>query len=444
VHPPRVNPARLAAYRLLARLAPDAQTDPPPLAEVLDRARLSEADRRLLQALYLGVCRQRPRLDHALAGCISRPWPQVQEEVRNVLRLGAFQIFFLDRVPDRAAVDESVKLCRALRLAGATGFVNGVLRRLARERPAAPNLASTAGIALRTGMPEWLAERFAARHGEEGAEVRLAALNAEPSGLSVRVNTLRGDVPGFLAALAAAGVAAVRGPLGRECLVLAEVPAPRTLPGFTEGGFYVQDPASQWVTELLDPQPAERILDACAAPGGKCSHIAARLDNHGEVVALEHDHGRARRLRQNLERLGVKCVTVVEADAVTFIDPRPFDRILLDAPCTGLGVLRRHPEIRWRRTPADVVRAAERQLALLNHLSGLLRPGGTLVYATCSTEPEEGEEVVERFLAGADGYRLDTVPELLAGIAVQHPGLYRTEPHRLPVDGFFAARLRRE
>ena len=439
-----MNPARLEAYRLLSRLTPDAQTDPPPLAEVLDRVRLGDADRRLLQALYLGVCRQRPRLDMALATCINRPWREVQDEVRNVLRLGAYQILFLDRVPDRAAVDQSVELCRASHVAGATGFVNGVLRRLARERPPIPDLSGTPGIALRTGMPEWLADRFVARHGEAQAEGRLAALNTEPSGLSVRVNTLRCDVSEFQAALAAERVAAIAGPLGRECLVLPEAPAPRALPGFAEGWFYVQDPASQWVTELLDPRPGERVLDACAAPGGKCSHIAARLGNDGQVVALERDPGRARRLRQNLDRLGVTCTTVVEADAAAYVDPRPFDRILLDAPCTGLGVLRRHPEIRWRRKAADVTRAGERQLALLEHLAALVRPGGTLVYATCSTEPDEGEEVVERFLGRAADYRLDPISDLPEGIAVPRPGLYRTEPHHLPVDGFVAARLHRE
>jgi 16S rRNA (cytosine967-C5)-methyltransferase len=439
----RVNPARLEAYRLLARLTPDAEPDPPPLAEMLDRGRLSQADRRLLQALYLGICRQRPWLDYALAGCISRPWRQVQEEVRNVLRLGAYQVLFLDRVPDRAAVDQSVELCRAVRLAGATGFVNGVLRRLAREMPVPPDLPGTAGIALRTGMPEWLVDRFVARHGAAQAEERLAALNREPPGLTVRVNTLRSDLFAFRDALAAAQVEATPGPLGRDCLLLSEASAPRTLPGFAEGWFYPQDAASQWVAELLDPQPGERILDACSAPGGKCSHIAARLGNRGEVVALERDPGRARRLEQNLDRLGVTCATVVEEDASAFTDARPFDRILLDAPCTGLGVLRRHPEIRWRRTAADIARAGERQLALLIHLAGLVRPGGILGYATCSTEPEEGEEVIERFLAVTGGYSLVAHQNLPHGIAAPQPGLYRTEPHLLPLDGFFIARLRR-
>jgi 16S rRNA (cytosine967-C5)-methyltransferase len=441
----RVNPARLEAYRLLARLARDTDSDPPPLAEVLDRARLAPADRRLLQVLYLGVCRQRPRLDLALAGCIARPWRDVQEEVRNVLRLGAYQILFLDRVPDRAAVDQSVELCRAVRLAGAAGFVNGVLRRLARERPATPELSGIPVIAVRTGMPEWLVERFVARHGETEAEERLAALNTEPPGLSLRANTLRTTVSALSSALASAGVAAAPGPLGRECIVLPDAPAPRTLPGYAEGWFYVQDPASQSVTELLDPQPGERILDACAAPGGKCSHIAARLGNRGEVVALEKDAGRSRRLRANLDRLGASCVTVVETDAGKFRDPMPFDRILLDAPCTGLGVLRRHPEIRWRRTAADVSRAAETQLALLGQLAPLVRPGGTVIYATCSTEPEEGKAVIERFLSRTDGYRLvATDADLPPGISTLVPGLYRTEPHVLPVDGFFAARIRRE
>jgi 16S rRNA (cytosine967-C5)-methyltransferase len=388
-----VNPARLEAYRLLARLTPRATADPPPLSEVLDRVRLREADRRLLQTLYLGVCRRRPRLDLAVRACITRPWPQVQEEVRNVLRIGAFQILFLDRIPDRAAVDQSVELCRAIRLAGATGFVNGVLRRLTRERPPLPDIAGSRGLALRTGTPEWLAERFVARYGVAEAEQWLTALNTEPVGLNLRVNTLHTTVTDLRDAFAAAGVAVEAAPLGRDALLLPDPPAPRDLPGYEQGWFYVQDPASQWVTELLDPQPGERILDACAAPGGKCSHIAARLANRGAVVALEVASGRAQRLRDNLQRLGATCVAVVEADAGQYRDDRPFDRILLDAPCTGLGVLRRHPEIRWRRTTGDVLRAGTTQLALLRHLATLLRPGGTLVFATCSTEPAEGEEV---------------------------------------------------
>jgi len=439
-----VNPARLEAYRLLARLTPGTAADPPPLAEVLDRLRVTDADRRLLQALYLGVCRQRPQLDLAVRACITRPWPQVQEEVRNILRLGAFQILFLDRVPDRAAVDQSVELCRAVRLAGATGFVNGVLRRLARERPPLPERTGSRGVALRTGMPGWLAERFVARHGEALAEAWLAALNTEPAGLSLRVNTLHTTAAALGAALSDAGVTATRAPLGSDALLLPQPPPPRDLPGYDQGWFYVQDPASQWVTELLDPRPGERILDACAAPGGKCSQIAALLANQGEVVALEVDGGRARRLRDNLQRLGVTCAAVTEADAGQYRDDRPFDRILLDAPCTGLGVLRRHPEIRWRRTPEDVVRAGTTQLALLRHLAPLLRPGGTLVFATCSTEPEEGEQVVHGFLDETPGYRLDTTPQAPPAVLSEPPGHHRTLPHHAPVDAFYAARICRE
>jgi len=438
-----VNPARLEAYRLLARLTPTVTADPPPLAEVLDRVSLASADRRLLQALYLGVCRQRPRLDLAVRACITRPWPQVQEAVRNVLRLGAFQILFLNRVPDRAAVDQSVELCRAIRLAGATGFVNGVLRRLAQERPTLPARTGHRGVALRTGMPGWLAERFVARHGEAGAEAWLTALNTEPAGLSLRVNTLRITVDELGAALTAAGVAATPAPLGSDALLLPESPPPRNLPGYDQGWFYVQDPASQWVTELLDPRPGERILDACAAPGGKCSHIAARLANAGEVIALEVDGGRAGRLRDNLQRLGVTCAAVVEANAGAYRDDRPFDRIVLDAPCTGLGVLRRHPEIRWRRTPEDMARAGTAQLALLRHLAPLLRAGGTLVFATCSTEPEEGEAVVRDFLDETPGYDLDTTPQDHPAVRSEPPGHHRTLPHHAPLDAFYAARIRR-
>jgi len=348
----------------------------------------------------------------------------------------------MERIPAHAAVSESVALCHAARVDRAAGFVNAVLRRLAATPPPSPDPAGEAGIALTCGMPDWLVARVVERHGEEDARAWLTALNTAPAGTAVRINPLRGDRETITAALAEVGAALRPAPLGCDGVVLSGTARPVDLPGLAEGQIYLQDPASQWVAEVVAPEPGERILDACAAPGGKASHLAALMHNEGEVVAVELDPGRAQRLRLNLRRLGATCVRVVEADVADLPDGPPFDRILLDAPCTGLGIMRRHPEIRWRRSASAIAEASRLQSRLLERAAAHLRPGGTLVYATCSTEPEEGEEVIARFLAENDAFEpapLAALPEPVVEVA---PGHYRTLPHRANLDAFFVARLR--
>jgi len=429
------------ALRLLRRLRPEAE-DGPPLAEILDHADLSAADRRLLHALYLAVCRQRPWLDHCLAPLVARPWAEVEPKVQDILRLGAAQLLCMERIPPHAAVSESVALCHAAHVDRAAGLVNAVLRRLATTPPAPPDPAGAAGIALTCGMPDWLVARFVARAGEVEARAWLTALNTAPT-TAVRLNPLRGAPEAIRAALVAAGAGVQPAPLGRDAVVITGASRLADLPGVSDGRVYLQDPASQWVAEGVDPRPGERILDACAAPGGKASHLAALLHNHGEVVAVELDPGRAKRLRANLQRLGATCVQVVEADVAALGAAETFDRILLDAPCTGLGILSRHPEIRWRRDAAMIAAAQGLQLRLLQSVANHLRPGGTLVYATCSTEPEEGEEVIARFLAGHPAFQPAPLATVPAPVAEVGPAQYRTLPHRADLDAFFVARLRR-
>lgn len=440
--PQPANPARARALRLLRRLRPEAE-DGPPLAEVLDRGDLSGADRRLLHALYLAVCRNRPWLDHCLAPLVKRPWADVEPRVQDILRIGAAQLLCMERIPAHAAVSESVALCRAAHVDRAAGFVNAVLRRLTATPPSPPDPAGESGIALTSGMPDWLVARFVARHGEAEARGWLTALNTPPAGTTVRLNPLRGDRQATLATLTEAGSPPRPAPLGRDGIILAANTRPADLPLLRDGRIYLQDGASQWVAEIVAPEPGERILDACAAPGGKASHLAALMGNDGEVVAVELDSGRAKRLRLNLQRLGATGVRVVEADAATLPEGPPFDRILLDAPCTGLGVMRRHPEIRWRRTAEAVVETGHLQSRLLRRVAAHLRPGGTLVYATCSTEPEEGEEVIAQFLAEHDAFAPAPLADLPEVVAEVGPGQYRTLPHHADVDAFFVARLRR-
>jgi len=420
-------------------------------AEVLERrlSRLPSQERRdraLAWELVLGTLRWRGRIDYLLSRLLTRPLASVPVEIRNALRLGAYQILFLDRVPERAAVSESVELARTYGHEGHVRFVNGVLRNLARRkeeldfpdpREPVPFLAAT------RSFPEWLVRRWVERLGPEEAGRLMDACNRRPP-LILRVNTLKVSVEEFLVRLREQGRTAERHPLAAEAVEVGG--GVEGLPGYREGWFYVQDPGAMLVSRLLGAKPGERILDACAAPGGKTSHLAQIMHDRGTVTVLESDPGRLNVLRENMERLGISSVTPCLGDAAAADFSAPFDRVLIDAPCSGLGTLRRHPEAKWQKRGEDLLRHRERQIAILWNLARFVKPGGSLVYAVCSLEPEESDEVVTAFLRRHPHFVLDKRPAHLDP-AVQtlfdDRGFFRTWPHHHRADGFFAARLLR-
>jgi 16S rRNA (cytosine967-C5)-methyltransferase len=327
------------------------------------------------------------------------------------------------------------------------GYVNGLLRNLERSRDALP-LPDAAGAANRLSLlyshPAWLVKRWTKRIGLERTEEVLRN-NNNPAPLVARTNTLRGTREDLVQLLESQGASVRRTTFSPSGIEILSSPGMTTLPAFREGRFMVQDEAAQLVGYLLSPLPGETVLDACAAPGGKAMHLAEQMRDRGEVAALESDVQRIGRITENSRRLGISIVRPLRGDAATF-STGAYDRVLIDAPCSGLGVLRRHPDGRWTKQEGTIAERAVLQAAILKNCSKLLKPGGVLVYATCTTEPEENEDIVRSFLARTVGFTLDDPRPHLPGEAARLVGgdlFFRTFPAAPDMDGFFAARIRR-
>jgi 16S rRNA (cytosine967-C5)-methyltransferase len=422
--------AREVAHRILRRVAgrdtlSDALAAP-------DAERLDERERALLHELVLGTLRRRGWLDHALAGASSRPLAHVTPGVLDALRLGAYQLLFT-RVAPHAAVSESVELARRAEPRSA-GFANAILRRLQRDGPPPepdPDADPSSWLTTAGSLPAWLAERWLRQLGPGPAVARARALLVAPP-TYVRLNPRVADAE---AQLRAAGIelwpTAVPGALAVEGRVAALA---------ERGVLYVQDAASQLVARLAAVQG--RVLDACAAPGGKSLLSADAGGSRVRVVAAEVSRRRLATLVRLGSRWGATNVLAVAADALhPPFAADTFDTVLLDAPCSGLGTLARNPDIRWRASAQDLPRHAARQRGLLEALASLVRPGGRLVYAVCSSEPEETEDVLRPFLSSHPDFRADELPTWAEPFA--DAGVVRTDPVRDRSDAFFAARLRR-
>jgi 16S rRNA (cytosine967-C5)-methyltransferase len=423
--------ARRQAFRILLALERGAPT----LADLLaddEVEALDARDRAFLHELLLGTLRHRGGLDHALAPLLSRPKGRLDPEPLAALRLGAYQLLHM-RVPHRAAVGESVDLARAA-APHSSGFVNAVLRRLSRDGPPAPpdETADPMGWLTATGsLPRWLAERWLERIGPQAAVARARAFLDRPR-VVLRLNP---RVPDARSRAEAAGVEL------RPLLVPGawEALAGTVAPLAAEGIVYAQDQGSQLVAHLAAAPGV--VLDACAAPGGKSTLISDLGGEGTRVVAAEVSLSRVRTLSILVRRWGSPNVSVVAADALRAPFHGTFDAVLLDAPCSGLGTIGRNPDIRWRLGPADIIRHARRQREMLDSVAGLVKTGGLLVYSTCSTEPEEGEDVVEDFIGEGIAFQPAPLPAWAAPFA--EASFLRTLPERDGGDGFFVAALRR-
>ncbi len=427
-----------AARRLAVGVLRDVESEGALLAERLaqpDVEALDARERGFLHELVLGSLRLRGTLDHALAPLLDRPLERVDPAARLLLRLGAHELLHL-RVPDRAAVSQAVELAR-VHAPRAGGFVNAVLRRLAREgAPAAPDpeREPLAWLTSVGSLPSWLAQRWLAQLGPAAALARARALLQPPSA-TLRLNPRHADAQ---ARLLAAGVEL------RPATVPGAFAFSQGDPGpFARAGLcYVQDEGSQLVAHLA-AAGGPPLLDACAAPGGKAALLADLLGAGALVVAAEGAQRRLPRLARLLARWGARDVRVVGADGRRPPFRRTFRSLLVDAPCSGLGTLARHPDLRWRVCPEDLARHARRQAELLTALCPLVAPHGRLVYAVCSLEPEEGEDVLRNFLARRPEFSPDE--RLPAWSARFREGAFvRTRPERDACDGFFAAVLRRD
>jgi 16S rRNA (cytosine967-C5)-methyltransferase len=369
----------------------------------------------------------------------------LDRRARTLLRLGIYQLAFMDRIPAPAAVHATVALAGGD--AGRRGFVNAVLRALARDGVPEPP-ADAAHFGPRFGLPDWLAARWLERLGPEGAEA-LARHADAPAPLTLRVNTTRIAPEDLADRLEAAGLEVTPSAWVPDALRVAGHVPVREIPGYAEGLWYVQDEAGQLVARLVGARPGERVLDACAAPGGKATQLAAAVGDKGEIVALEPDAGRLERLAANVLRLGAANVRVVRGDlgegSPPGVDGR-FDRVLVDAPCSGLGVLGRHPEGRWWKDAAGIRACARVQGEILRRAAALVRPGGALVYAVCTGEPEETAWVTGAFLADHPEFQAVPADSVLGAAArpwTAADGAFTTLGNAAGLDGFFALRMER-
>ena len=423
------------------------------LHSTLARSTLTAPDRAFATELVYGTLRWRGRIDYLLSHCLDRrDLDKLEPLVATALRLGGYQILFAERVPTMAAVDESVRCVRAAGSERATGLVNAVLRRLAREHEQIdlPDLENDPlGYLMHAlSLPMWIAGRFIELFGPEEA-ARLARACNEPPPLVVRANPHRGSVDELLVELRERFPDAQRTRWARHGIVLGRRGNAALDRAFVEGRFTVQDEGSQLVVDLLDAQPGERVLDTCAAPGGKATALAERVGAEGLVHALDRNTRRLDLVSRAARRLGLSRLGCETRDATRSLHGigggEPFDRILVDVPCSGLGTLRRNPDARWRLSETDPKSLAETQLTLLRRAAGVLRPGGALVYSTCTLLPEENEGVVEAFLEEASGFERTPRERVSENIRplVDAQGQLRCLPHLHDTDGFYAVRIER-
>ena len=476
------TPGRLLALQTLLAVERHGCFADDAFATFAARGKLSPEDQALAFELVYGVLRHRARLDWQLNAVASRPLHRLPAVVAAILRLGAYQMRYLDRIPVSAAVNESVKLAKGVKGRDWRGMVNGILRNLTRAEIEWPDMARDPvnGLSVTYSCPNWLTRRWIDRWGIEVAEAMCRHTATVPP-LTLRTNTLRCSREQLEARLGEEGYTVSTTSVSPQGLILAKCGSLQALPALQEGWCYVEDEAAQLVPLLLDVKPGHRVLDACAAPGGKCSHIAALMENRGEIVATDPEPWRLKRLESNLHALGITCVETIEIshesgrapswfrDTWVRASPWPspsagegsrvssplmgeekgeggFDRILVDAPCSGLGVLRRHPEAKWQKTALQLDRHGERQSSILEGVAPYLRPGGVLVYSVCSTEPEETTQVVSRFCQDHQEFCRESSARWLPPRvhSLKNPdGDFLTSGFRYNMDGFFAARLRR-
>ena len=397
----------------------------------------------ILELVY-GTLRNRALLDWILNRFSAQPVEKTDRWTRNILRLGAYQMLFLNRVPVSAAVNTSVELAK--QHGRKHGYVNALLRNLDRKRGAITYPGSDdkpLQLSILYSHPEWLVRRWTERFGAETTEAFLLA-NNHPAPLIIRTNTLRTTRNVLKATLCSEGVTAVEtshSPVGLEIVAGSGL---QDLSSYRKGWFMIQDQAAQLISLMLAPQPGETVLDACAAPGGKATHLSEIMQNRGMIVALDSDAGRIEKIQENIRRLGITIIKTVQGDAARYSEEK-FDKILIDAPCSGLGVLRRHPDGRWNKSMRKISDRRILQMQILKNCVRLLKPGGALVYATCTTEPEENEDVIADFLhMSSNEFTIDDPRPYLPPTAaplIGNDGFFRTFPRETEMDGFFGVRM---
>ena len=444
--------ARGAALEVLTAVAERQAYSNLMLNSVLEKGDLSPQDARLATELVYGTIQRQYALDWILENLVKKGLQSLEPWVVQLLRLSLYQLRFLDKVPNHAAVNEAVRLAKQRGHKGIAGLVNGVLRNYLRQQHKwrlPENPKTVKDLALVTSHPEWMVRRFQKSYGVENARALLQANNQVPP-LTLRSNSLRISSQELLEALKKEYPTSKlkKSLLSEQGVIMQGGGNPITSNLYREGFFTFQDESSMLVSEVVDPQPGQRGLDACAAPGGKTTHLAEKMNNQGTLLACDLYAHKVRLIQQNATRLGLTMIEAFQADARQLsqsLTTEPFDFVLLDAPCSGLGVIRRKPEIKWRKE-GEIEPLLSLQRQLLESVSSLVRLGGTLVYSTCTMDPRENEEQVAAFLAAHPSFRLDSeiearLPEPVRRKGIVREGMVQLLPHHFNSDGFFIARM---
>jgi 16S rRNA (cytosine967-C5)-methyltransferase len=458
------NPRKFACKVLQTIFRTQAFADDVFDAEIKDVV-LSDQDRALAFELVYGVLRHAVTLDWRLDQISRKPMARLPLNVATTLRVAAYQLLYLDRVPDSAAVNEAVKLIRKQPGHDWGGLVNAILRNMIRQpAPSLPDVHKdpVQALSLQYACPTWMVKRWMTAFGIQQAEV-MCQKTLEIPPMTLRTNTLRYTRKALMDRLQAEGISAQETPVSPLGVTLDKCGHPGHLSVVKDGWCYIEDEAAQLIPSLLDPQPGERVLDACAAPGGKTTHLAQLMQNEGTIIALDRQAGRLTRLSDNCQRLGIRMVHTHEYDLVTgwpLTKPEnthtalssspflgePFDRILVDAPCSGLGILRRHPEGKMLKQFSTIEQSSMIQKQILDHVCQLLRPGGIIVYSACSIEPEETTEVISAFCQEHPDFQPEPVTpwKPTAGLSlVTDHGHLCTAFQSFTMDSFFACRLKK-
>ena len=431
--------ARVAALLVLEKCRRAGAWSDAVLGSVMDAQKLQPRDRALAASIAYGVMQNRILLDHVIAAGSSMELKKIEPKVLDILRVGAYQLLMLDRVPPRAAVDSAVKLCRQLGYQRASGFVNAVLRHIASEKPPIPEGKDAASLSVRWSHPLWLTELYIEMLGPEEAGRLLEADNA-PAPITLQCNTLRTDAASLIASLQAEGLEGRLHPSIPGCVVL-DGGAVQHTAAYRNGDFYVQDAAARMAVMVAAPKKGQQILDACSAPGGKT--FAAAIESAGaEIAACDIHENKLRRIEDGAKRLGLEGIRCITQDARQF---RPefeerFDLVIADVPCSGLGVIRKKPDIRYK-DPAAFDALPAIQLDILRNVARYVKKGGTLLYSTCTVRREENSGVCAAFLAETDAFAAQDF--VLPDGSASAGGMLQLWPQRNGTDGFFIAKMRK-
>ena len=435
---------RGSAVKLLNRIdRTDAYLDK--LLEIeIKNSNFSGPDKALLFEIVHGVTRWLGRIDWILNGFYKGQFSKCIPNIKNALRVALYQILFLDKVPDYAAVNEAVEFVKKLQGQKYADITNAVLRNIIRNKDSIryPDAEEdlVGYLSAYYSHPSWMVKRWLTRFDREEIEKLLIANNAKPA-LIIRVNNIVTNIEDLKKLLNSVDLKFFGGKFLPEFLRMATLSNITDWEYFHKGYFSVQDESTGFPIKLLDVRPGMRILDLCAAPGGKTAFIADLMENSGEIVALDRFESRLKILQKNLNRLKITNVTTIPIDAGEYTDTREFDRVLVDAPCSGLGTLTKKPDLRWKRDLGDIRKIVNIQYDLIKKGSSLVKPDGILVYSTCTTEPEENFEIVKRFLTEHENFKLVSSKDLFPDELVDENGCIQTFPHRHNIDGSFAAKF---